>query len=58
MSDDYRRAIQLRYVEGRELSEVAELMERTPDAVRSLLYRAQQKLKEGMGRSSAWLSKK
>ncbi len=58
LNDDYRRAIELRFVEGCGIEEIAAAMGRTPDAVRGLLYRAQQKLKEGMGRSSAWLTKK
>jgi len=43
---DYRRVIQLRRLEDRETREVAELMERSENAVRILYFRAVAELRE------------
>jgi RNA polymerase sigma-70 factor (ECF subfamily) len=58
LSDDYRQAIRLRYLEGKSLAETAELMDRTPGAVRGLLDRAKDKMREALGRASLYLSTK
>lgn len=57
LPDDYREAVRLHHLEGHDLEEVARMMDRPPDAVRGILYRARKKLRDGMGRSSLWLSK-
>ena len=57
LSNEYRKVLGLRFQQGLSLDEVAARMNRSQEAVRSLLYRAQKKLKEAMGRSSLWLSK-
>jgi len=46
LPDDYRTVIRLRRLENREIPEVAELMERSPNAVRVLYCRAVKALRE------------
>jgi RNA polymerase sigma-70 factor, ECF subfamily len=58
LSDDYRQAIRLRYLEGKSLAETAEVMDRTPGAVRGLLDRAKGKMREALGRASLYFSTK
>jgi RNA polymerase sigma-70 factor, ECF subfamily len=48
LPEDYRRVIQLRRLEERDTDEVAELMERTENAIRILYFRAVRALREGM----------
>ena len=56
LPDDYRLAIRLRYVEGQSLEDVGKRVGRSEDAVRGLLHRAKRKLRDAMGRASAYLS--
>jgi RNA polymerase sigma factor (sigma-70 family) len=58
LPDDQREAIRLHYLDGASVKETAAAMERSPDAVRGLLHRAKQALRNTLGRSSRWLSKK
>ena len=58
LPDDQREAIRLRFIGGKSLEEVADIMECTKAAVRGLIYRGKQELHDAMGRSSRWLSKK
>ncbi len=58
LNEEYRRAVQLRYFEGRSLEETANLMGRTTGAVRGLLDRSKKKIRAAMGRASLYLSKK
>ncbi len=53
---DYREALQLRYLEGHGVAEVAAQMGRTLGAVLMLCNRGLKKLREAMGRSSLYLS--
>jgi len=53
-----RKAIELRFLKGDELDQVAKQMNTSPGAVRGLLYRARRSLRETMGRSSRWFHKK
>lgn len=55
---EQREAIRLRYLEGKSLDETASAMQRTQNAIRGLLHRAKQSLKEMLGNSSQWYSKK
>ena len=48
LNEDYRAVIQLRRLEERDTAEVAEIMERTPNAVRVLYCRAIQALRAQM----------
>ena len=58
LPSEYQEAIELRYLEGYTLEETAVLMERTPGAVRGLLDRAKQKMRESLERASRYLSSK
>lgn len=58
LPDDYREAIRLRYLEGKGLEEIASSMDRTPGAVRGLLARGKEKMRDAMGRSSLWFSRR
>jgi DNA-directed RNA polymerase specialized sigma24 family protein len=40
LSDDHRRVVVLRNLELKSFAEIAAVMQRTPDAVRKLWYRA------------------
>lgn len=57
LPEDQRRAIELRYVEGKSVPETAEAMHKTPGAIRGLLHRAKIQLKDTLGRSTQWYSK-
>lgn len=46
LSDDYRRVIQLRRLEERDVAEVAGMLDRTPNAVRVLYCRALKALRD------------
>jgi len=58
LPEEHRDAVRLYHLEGLDLDEVARQTGRTPDAIRGILYRARQKLRDGMQKSSLWLSKK
>jgi RNA polymerase sigma-70 factor, ECF subfamily len=48
LPEDYRRVIHLRYREERSFEAIAEIMERTPNAVRKLWARAIKRLQQNM----------
>jgi len=50
LQEDYRRAIQLHHIEGLEIARVAEIMNRSPRAVRHLCNRGLEELRGGLGR--------
>lgn len=52
LSDDHRRVLELRYLNGLPLARVAELMDRTEPAVQMLLLRAIRRLRESLQRLS------
>jgi RNA polymerase sigma-70 factor (ECF subfamily) len=58
LPDPQRRAIELRYLEGRSVVDTALKMDRSPGAINALVNRAKQKLRESLGRSSLWFGKK
>lgn len=58
LPQDQRAALHLRYGEGRSVDEAALEMERSPHAVRGLVYRAKKTLRETLGNSSRWFSQK
>lgn len=58
LPDDQREAVRRRYLEREDLAAAAQAMGRTPEAVRSLVYRARQSLREFLGRSSRWFLRK
>lgn len=51
---DYRRAVQLRLLEGKSLDEVAQLMNRGPRAVQGLIDRAKRQMRTALGRLSLY----
>ena len=56
LPDDYREAIQLHYLKGLPVREVAATMHRTERAVHMLCNRALKKLREKLGEASKYLS--
>lgn len=58
LQEDHRRAIQLHHIEGLEVAQVAEIMNRSPRAVRHLCSRGLGELRAGLGRVSQFLSQK
>lgn len=55
LTEEYRTAIQLRYITGLTLDEVAAKMERSTGAVRALCYRGKQQLKDELVRLSNFI---
>ena len=58
LPNDHREAIQLRYFDGCTLEETAALMNRSPGAVRGLLDRGKQKMRDALARASKYLGSK
>ena len=58
LPDDYRQVIRLHHLEGMTVVEVASQIDRPPDAVRGLLYRARKKMRDALGQSSLYLDRK
>ncbi len=56
LPDDQRRAVVLRFLAGHSLEQVALEMEKSPAAVRGLLHRGKQALKQSLGESSRWFA--
>jgi RNA polymerase sigma-70 factor (ECF subfamily) len=56
LESDQRDAIRLRLLEGKTLEETAQALGRSTDAVRGLVHRGKQKLRDCLGRASQWLS--
>jgi RNA polymerase sigma-70 factor (ECF subfamily) len=57
LPDDQREAVRRRFVERQDYAAAAKSMGRSPEAVRSLIFRAKQSLRDFMGRSSRWFFK-
>ncbi len=58
LPEDQRQAVLLRYLESRDVSNIAEKLGRTPAAVRGLLKRALEALRTDVDRSAIWLSRR
>jgi len=58
LKEDYRRAIELRYILGHSLADAAVEMDRTPAAVSHLCSRGLKELHAVMGRTSQYLIRK
>ena len=56
LPDDQRDVIRARFFDGLTVDEIAQQTGRTEGAVRGLIHRAKEKLRDAMGRSSRWLS--
>jgi RNA polymerase sigma-70 factor (ECF subfamily) len=57
LPEEQRDAVRLRLLDGKSLEETATALERTPAAVRGMLYRAKQSMRQALGRSSRWFGK-
>jgi RNA polymerase sigma-70 factor (ECF subfamily) len=57
LPDDQREAVRRRFVERQDYAAAGKAMGRSPEAVRSLVYRAKDSLRDFMGRSSRWFFK-
>lgn len=58
LKPEHRQAVQLRYLDGLPIAEVADRMNRSEGSVHMLLGRALKKLRNSMGHSSLFLSKR
>jgi RNA polymerase sigma-70 factor (ECF subfamily) len=58
LPDEQQQAVRLRYLQGQSLGETADALGRSPAAVRGLLYRAKTRLRDALGRSSRWFSRR
>jgi RNA polymerase sigma-70 factor (ECF subfamily) len=56
LPEDYRQAVRLRFLEDKSYKEVAEAMGRSEGAVHGLITRAKDRLRDLLGRASAYLS--
>lgn len=56
LPDEQRAAVKLRYIEQRSLESTASVMQKSNDAVRGLVYRAKQSLRDVLGRSTRWFN--
>jgi RNA polymerase sigma-70 factor (ECF subfamily) len=58
LPQEYREVIELRHLQGLSREAVAERLGRSADEVRGLLYRALKKLRDALGQSSLYLTRK
>jgi RNA polymerase sigma-70 factor, ECF subfamily len=58
LKEDYREALRLRYIEGLPVAEAAARMQRTEHAVHMLCHRGLEQLREALGRSSQFFTRK
>ena len=58
LPEEYQDVLRLRHIECLSVDEVTAATGQNTGAVRGLLYRARKKLRDAMGRSSLWLTKK
>ena len=57
LPSDYRLIVQLRYFDGLSLEETADVVGKTTGAVRGVLDRAKQKIRESLQSASRYLSR-
>ena len=58
LPSDQRAVVVHRYLEQQSIESTAAAMQRTPGAVRGLLHRAKQSLRDALGRSARWFAYK
>jgi RNA polymerase sigma-70 factor (ECF subfamily) len=58
LAHDQQQAIRLHCLERKSLDEAARIMNRSPNALRGLIHRGKQHLRQMLARSSRWLDKK
>ncbi len=56
LTDDRRRVVSMRFLEGKSCDEIATLMERSKSSVRNLLFNGLRQLRKNLGSSSKYLS--
>ena len=56
LTEDRRRAIRLRYFDGLSLEEVSRAMEKSPQAINSLLFHGLRQLRELLGSAASYFS--
>ena len=54
LPDDYRRAVELYFFQGKSLQETSTMMQRSPRAVQGLLDRAKKKMRDALGSLSLY----
>ena len=57
LPDKYRRPVELRYIRGMSVGEVADELDKKPRTVRGLCYRGIQRLRDVLGRSTQFFSR-
>jgi RNA polymerase sigma factor (sigma-70 family) len=57
LPEQERVAVTLHYLCNFDNKEIAKVMNRTPDAIRALLQRGRNRLRQLLGSSTAWLSR-
>lgn len=58
LPEDQRAAIHLRYIDQLSLEQTADELHRSPAAIRGLVHRAKQSLRQALGRSTRWFYRK
>jgi RNA polymerase sigma-70 factor (ECF subfamily) len=58
LPDEQRRAVELHCLAGQTLGQTADALNRSPGAVRGMIQRAKRSLKDALGRSSRWFTKR
>jgi len=58
LKDDYRQALTLRYLEGLPVADIAARMGRTARAIHMLCHRGLEQLRQALGRSSRYFTRK
>jgi RNA polymerase sigma-70 factor (ECF subfamily) len=58
LPDEQQEAVRLRYLQGQSVAATADALGRSPAAVRGLLHRARTRLRDALGHSSRWFSRK
>jgi RNA polymerase sigma-70 factor (ECF subfamily) len=51
----YRQAVELHYFQDKSVADMAQVMQRSPGAIRGLLDRGRQRLRESLERTADWL---
>lgn len=57
LPEDQQQAVRLSCLQGKSLNATANTLGRSPAAVRGLLYRAKQRLRDALGHSSRWFGR-
>jgi RNA polymerase sigma-70 factor (ECF subfamily) len=58
LPEDQRTAVRMHYFEAKDVAEIAQVLDRSPAAIRGLLHRAMTALRGDLEQSAIWLSRK